>query len=706
MARILQNVSHQFQENILEQKAKLGCDIVTIELQVKDPLGDILNYFKFTEPELLKNYKEGEDINSITLDYQKLKVVLPDVVDYLSNDYPSFVSEFRDAIKVKLGLKDISKADIYIKNYSATAIPISKIRQEYIGDLVNIDCIIRKTSNTRQEIKTCKFICRTCGKISPSLAIKTIKLRPPSGYSCADKSHKTFEAMLNTCEFEDVQYITIQEPQEQVTGGKQPESVMATLSGSMTDTLMAGNRCRVTGYVRVKQNAEDDKEVRLNIEVIGITKDVDDYNDVVLSPDDERQIRELSRNPDVFNLLSQSIAPTIYGYEGPKLAMVLQLFGGTSINLPDGTHIRGNSHILLCGDPALAKSQLIRNVCKLCPRGIYTSGKSTSAAGLTAAAVKDDIDGKWVVEAGALVLADGGMCIVDELDKMSEEDTSSLHEAMESQTISFNKAGISTTLYTRCSLLAAANPKASRFIDEMDLSSQLTFPSSLLTRFDLIFLMVDKPNAIVDRAVAKHMLGVRRNAELYDAGLGLDDDTGIKRPVNADVFRKYVSLSHRIKPVLTKETIKYLEGQYATIRNPGKEVGPQKDTRAITPRQLDALIRLSESSARVRLSDVVTIDDAKRAVEIWTASMKSISLDGTINVSTIDCDSNLNEMQRKIIRETKKGKVEGKALRLAVCADPLLDIELFNDNLIALKDKQLIEVTRENGQMYVSQYSQ
>jgi len=703
MVKIRPDVSHHCRESVLEAKVNPGSDSMAVELKVIDPLGDILNYFKFSEPELLKDCKTGVEPDSITLDYLKLKEVLPETLNNLEHNYSVFAEAFREALQTKLEIVNFPKTGIYLKNYSGPPIPISKIRQEYIGRLINIDCIIRKTSNTRQEIQTCKFICRSCGKLSPSLRIKTIKLRPPSGYNCGDKSHKTYEPLMESCEFADVQYITIQEPQEQVTGGKQPESVLATLTGSMTDTLMAGNRCRVTGYVRVKQNAEDDKEVRLIIEVIGITKDIDDYEDFILSPDDERQIRELSRNPDVFELLSQSIAPTIYGYEGPKLAMVLQLFGGTSINLPDGTHIRGNSHILLCGDPALAKSQLIRNVGKLCPRGIYTSGKSTSAAGLTAAAVKDDIDGKWVVEAGALVLADGGMCIVDELDKMSEEDTSSLHEAMESQTISFNKAGISTTLYTRCSLLAAANPKASRFIDEMELSSQLTFPSSLLTRFDLIFLMVDKPNAIVDRAVAKHMLSVRRNAELYDAGMALDDDTGIKRPVNADVFRKYVSLSHRIKPILTKETLKYLEGQYATIRNPGVDAGPYKDTRAITPRQLDALIRLSEASARVRLSDVVTIDDAKRAVDIWKESMKSISLDGSINVSVIDCDSNLSEMQRKIIRETKNGKVDGKTLREAVCADPVMDIELFNDNLIALQDKHLIEVTRENGRMYVQQ---
>lgn len=670
-----------------------------IMLDVIDTEQEIINYLRYSEPELIKTLP-----TTITLDYTKLKAsgIIKDTLT--KEKYVRLVNDVRCALRTLFELDYLPDTYVWLRAYDEPTTPIPKVRHNIIGRLVCIDCLVRKVSTTRQEVVRAAFICKSCGKVSPVLNIEGQKLKPPVTYQCPNGnngSHKQYEPVQNSFIYRDIQHVTLQEPQEAVDGGRQPESIMAVVSGDYTDTLMAGNRCRILGYVGVKRASEEDREVKLYLEVIGIAKDIDNYQELEVSADDEQLIKSLSKSERILDMLADSIVPSIYGYKEIKRAIVLQLFGGTTITLPDGTHIRGSSHILLCGDPALAKSQIVRNVCKLCPRGIYTSGKSTSAAGLTAAAVKDELDGKWVVEAGALVLADGGMACVDELDKIGDNDVAALHEAMESQTISFNKAGINTTLYTRCSLLAACNPKESRFIPEMDLSSQLSFPSSLLTRFDLVYLMQDIPNPTVDKAVATHMLKTRQTAEMVDAGLSVDT-TPIDRPVSIDVFRKYISYARSVKPILSEAVITYLVREYSNIRN-SQEGG---DRRAITPRQLDALVRLSESSARVRLSETVTLDDAELAVSIWKSSMMSISLNGTLDVSLLDCQSNLNAIELCILSETKGRMVEKNKLGQSVCRSMGLIPDVFVTHLKWLAQNKYIEFVRIDGVDYVKQYSQ
>lgn len=672
-------------------------------LDVIDTEYELVNYLKYSEPELINGLTEPPI--SITLDYSKLKScdIIRNRLD-TKESYNRFSGDVRCALRNLFNLDYLPDTHVWIKNYDNRVTPIPKLRHNMIGKLVSVDCLIRKVSTTRQEIVRSAFICKTCGKVSHVMDVDGQKLKPKQSYQCANSNgsgHKNFEAVPSTFEYRDMQYLTLQEPQEAVEGGKQPETILGIVTGDYTDTLMAGNRCRVLGYVGIKRASDEDKEVKLFIDIIGVARDVSDYQELIISADDERLIKSLSESNNVLDMLADSIVPSIYGYKEIKRAIALQLFGGTTITLPDGTHIRGNSHILLCGDPALAKSQIVRNVCKLCPRGIYTSGKSTSAAGLTAAAVKDEVDGKWVVEAGALVLADGGMACVDELDKIGENDIAALHEAMESQTISFAKAGINTTLYTRCSLLAACNPKESRFIPEMELSSQLSFPSSLLTRFDLVFLMQDIPNPEVDKRVARHMLMTRQTAEKLDAGLSADT-TPIDRPIDMDIFRKYISMAHKVKPVLSDEVVIYLTKEYASIRN-SQESG---ERRAITPRQLDALIRLSESSARIRLSNDVSLDDAKLAVNIWKSSMMSISLNGTLDISKLDCESNLTGTELEILRETKGGMIEKNKLGQCVCRSMSISPEVFTTNLKWLAQNKYIEFVRIDGIDYVKQYAQ
>ncbi|MCL1978735.1 MAG: minichromosome maintenance protein MCM, partial [Methanomassiliicoccaceae archaeon] len=363
------------------------------------------------------------------------------------------------------------------------------------------------------------------------------------------------------------------------------------------------------------------------MDVLSIEFEEHEYDEIEITEEDELRIIEMSRDPRLFDNIVSSISPTIHGMGEVKSAIALQLFGGCNKEMDDGTVIRGDMHVLLVGDPGVAKSQILRYMSTLAPRGIYASGKSASAAGLTAAAVKDEFgDGRWTLEAGALVLADKGLACIDELDKMTPQDRSSLHEAMESQRISVAKAGITATLQCRCSLLAAANPKFGRF-DTVGLSitSQIDLPPALMSRFDLIFVLTDKPDAAADRELTAHILNVHRRGQARQIRddtplvVGVDikkikEETQTVKPVyEQDMLRKYVAYSKRIVPVMTEEAMEMIKVNYLSIRAMG---AGENDSVPITARQLEAYVRLSEASARMRLSRVVEGEDAARAVRL------------------------------------------------------------------------------------------
>jgi replicative DNA helicase Mcm len=363
-----------------------------------------------------------------------------------------------------------------------------------------------------------------------------------------------------------------------------------------------------------------------------------EYEEVVITPEDEVKIRELATSPDAFDRVISSISPTIYGYNQEKEALALQLFGGVTKVMDDGTRIRGDIHIAMIGDPGTAKSQILRYMAMLAPRGIYTSGKSSSAAGLTAAAVKDEFgEGRWTLEAGALVLADKGLACIDELDKMNDQDRSSIHESLEQGTISVAKAGITATLQSRCAVLGAANPKYGRFDENRNIAEQIDLPPALLSRFDAIFTMTDRPDSDYDRSVASHILKVHRRGEVMqhespenvpqevDAAEIMNDSKGLVPSMERDFLRKYVAYSKRIIPVMSDEAMKTLEGYYVSIRKLGEG---EEASVPITARQLEALIRLSEASARARLSPIVSADDSSRAIKIVEYYLGKVASEG------------------------------------------------------------------------------
>ena len=363
----------------------------------------------------------------------------------------------------------------------------------------------------------------------------------------------------------------------------------------------------------------------------------------------------------------------------------MQLFGGTVQQLEDGTRLRGDLHILIVGDPGIGKSQILKYVSKLAPRSVYTSGKGTSGAGLTAAAVRDELGG-WSLEAGALVLGDQGNVCVDELDKMRSEDRSALHEALEQQTVSIAKAGIMATLNTRCSVLAAANPKFGTFDQYKTLANQIDLPSPILSRFDLIFVIEDKPDVEKDRELAQHILKTHQYSNIaYD--------------IEPELLRKYIAYARKnVHPVLTDEANKVLEEFYVSVRTGGVEEGTPVP---ITPRQLEATIRLAEASAKLQLKNEVEASDAHRAISLQRRCLEKIGMDpdtGKIDIARVEGRTPTSERDKmRVVQEELKAlEEEFDLVPVNILKEHLAD----NHDMSEEKTDEILRILRSKGIIY------
>ncbi|HNZ59868.1 MAG TPA: minichromosome maintenance protein MCM [Methanofastidiosum sp.] len=510
-------------------------------------------------------------------------------------------------------------------------VDIRDIRAVHINKMIQVEGVVRRTSEVKPEVIEAVFSCERCGEYITVMQDSQVFKTPVTCSNPACGRNGPFKLVKAYSKFVDWQSIKIQEKPEKLKGGRLPWNMDCIIKDDIVDIAHPGNVVTVVGTLKTIQESSlkgGGKKTTFSksIEVNSIEVKDKDIQDLELTEEDEERILELASDPKICENITNSIAPSIFGNEQVKYAVALQLFSSEAKILNDETRIRGDSHILLVGDPGVAKSQILKYINLVAPRSIYTSGKGTSAAGLTAAVIRDENSGSFALEAGALVIADNGIACIDEIDKMSNEDRSSIHEAMEQQTISIAKAGIIATLNARASILAAANPKRGRFDSYKPLGEQIDLLPTLLSRFDLIFILTDKPKESEDKKIAEHILKVHsREKESIIPILSTDD------------IRKYAIYSKKmIKGItLTEEAKNRLLEFYVSIRKKGEE----KNTPIpITARQLESLIRLSEARARMRLSDKVIVEDVEDIIQLYMKSIEDAGKDpetGEIDIDMI-----------------------------------------------------------------------
>src|SRR6058998_1550595 len=508
-------------------------------------------------------------------------------------------------------------------------VQIRDLRAKHLGRFVAVEGLVRKATEVRPMVVDALFQCLRCGTVIKEPQEGQTFHEPMECYEdqggCKRSANATkFKLLGEASRFTDTQKIEVQEAPEGLRGGEEPQRLSAFTEDDLTGKITPGMRAILNGILRSSQKGKPGQKSTLfdiMLDVNSIEFEQVEFEEIEVTADDVKRIEAEAADPDLYRKIVASIAPSIYGLSTEKEALAMQLFSGVPKLMPDGRRIRGDLHLLLVGDPGTAKSELLSYMSRLSPRGIYATGKAASAAGLTAAAVRDEFgEGRWTLEAGALVLADLGLAAIDEIEKMNPQDRSAIHEAMEQQRISVAKAGITAVLQARCAVLAAANPKFGRFDEHKYISEQIDLPPALLSRFDIIFSMIDRPQSDRDRELAEHVLKGHRVGEIRrrrEAGLSSEETQALEEPYtphfNPDFLRKYVAYAKRLFPVMTEEAMGIIERKYLEIRKTGEAAGSSVP---ITPRQLEAIIRLSEAGARLRLSESVTADDAERAVRI------------------------------------------------------------------------------------------
>ncbi len=639
---------------------------------------------------LLDNARKGNRF--LLVDFTELSKYDPDLATELLDAPEETIKAIEKSIE-QFDVDGLANFRIRFHNLPQSQhVMIRDIRSKHINTFVFIDGLIRQKSDVRPQVTSARFECPVCGNIMNVLQLEGT-FKEPTRCGCGRKG----KFVMLDKELVDAQGIVLEEVSENLEGGEQPKRINVLLKDDLVSPLSEkrispGSKVEVVGIIKevpiISRSGAKSTRFDLMIDTNYIKPTEDTFYQVEISEEDEKEILEIANDPKGYDKLVNSIAPSIYGYEKVKEALLLQLMGGVRKVRMDNVVSRGDMHILLVGDPGSGKSALLKRITQIAPKGRYVSGKGVSAAGITAAVVRDEFLHGWALEAGAMVLSSDGLVCVDELDKMSSEDRSAMHEALENQTVSISKANIQATLIARTTVLAAANPKFGRFDPYAVIADQIDLPPTLINRFDLIFPIKDLPEETRDERMAKHILTLHQRPDINEPEI----PTGI--------LRKYIAYARqRVSPKLTDGALEEIKEFYLKMRKSGGE-GEIK-TIPISARQLEALVRLSEASAKSRLDDKVTRKDAKKAIELLDYCLMQVGFDretGKIDIDRIATGVGATQRSHILILKDIIGELETKLGKTIPINDVV--VEAKNRGLDEDKVEEALERLKRSGDVF------
>jgi replicative DNA helicase Mcm len=633
-------------------------------------------------------------IKSFVIDFTDLYSFDIDLAQLILHNPEGNTPIFTSVVRGKLRTRDpiyaesLKRINIRYRNLPKDE-QLRKLGSDHIGRLVMLHGIIVRASSISPLVTRATFMCPVCGELNHIEQSGLTLQKPQKCLACDNR--RNFELVPQESVFIDSQLVTIQERPEDLPPGQLPRSLNVELKDDIVDLARPGDRITITGFIKLLPKYGRGGELRtydLNLDASYCEVSGRESELLELSPEDELEILEIVKDPFVHQKLLNSIAPSIYGNDYIKESVLYLLLGGVEKDLVD-MKIRGDINVLLVGDPGTAKSQMLSFASRVAPRGLFATGRGSTAAGLTAAVVKEGGTGNFVLEAGALVLADKGICCIDEIDKMREEDRGAMHPAMEQQIVPIAKGGIVATLNARCSILAAANPTLGRYNPYQTIAQNITLPVTLLSRFDMIFILRDIPDSQLDSEIAGHILGLHRTL------------TGSTAPLDLQLMRKYISYAKRVRPRLTEPVVERFQDFYVKMRNASLE-GGEASAVAITARQLESLVRMAEARARAHLREEVTIEDAEGVINLMRKSLEQVGVD--VTTGQIDIDLLYSGKPRSLQNQLQKVlQIVGEMERVS---GSVKEIELYEAlstdyNMSRTEAARLISVLMKDGTIYM-----